>query len=94
MKTSTQEEKIENCHLLLPYESRVGSSHDEATANEPGKPQLLFPSSSLLEIESTASSSVVDSAAATAFKGILDNVFFLSLCMIDNACQSSSSNCS
>ena len=75
MQTSAQEEKIENCHLPLPCESRVGSSHDEAAANEPGKLQLLFPSSSLLEKETATSSFVVDSAGATAFKGILHNVY-------------------
>ena len=46
MQTSAQEEKIEISLLVVPSESRVGSSHDEETSNEPGKLQLLFPSSS------------------------------------------------
>ena len=73
-KPPRKKKKLKISLLLVPSESRVGSSHDEETSNEPGKLQLLFPSSSLLEKEFAASSSVVDSAAATAFKGILHNV--------------------
>ena len=69
-KATRKKTKLKTSHQPVASESGVSSSPNDTTANEPGKLQLLFPSSLLLEKRTAASSCVADSAAATALNGI------------------------